>query len=69
MKNKQEEIEESVMPPRFEKVEHKDLKLLSEANGLTLLQSVTTGKVYVVVRCSDFGVDGFTLKELKSNPY
>lgn len=61
-----------VMPPRMpERFEHKDLKLLSEANGKTLLQSITTGKIYAVVQTFNFSheADGFRLEELKSSEY
>lgn len=53
---------ETIMPPK-EKLSHSDLRLLSEANGMTLLQSSTTGKIYAVVKCLINPLE-YELKEL-----
>lgn len=61
---------ETIQPPRYlenEMTEHKDLILFSEANGMTLLKSVITGKVYGVSKNEYPNRISFEVKELMSH--
>lgn len=64
-KLKEEKMEKKKLNAKYGKAkepqQRKNLELLSEANGITLLRDKDTGKVYAV---RDNGILGFKLEEL-----